>query len=112
MDRYEIEVPPAELGDACSEPGADDADAGRGRHSPTVPGAKSAGASVAPRCRWEMKKWPRGPMLKAKSTVPTPTLPPRTHPTARAVSSSRVRTAHSGNPLAAMPVIRPSRGPG
>ena len=51
-------------------------------------------------------------MAAAKSSVPIPTLPPRAQPAARAVTSSPVRTSHSGCPLAARPVMSPSWGPG
>lgn len=54
-----------------------------------------------------------GPIPKAYSTVPTPTVPPRTHPTARTTTSMLVRTNRTDSPVRATnPVIRPSRGPG
>src|SRR5205823_2453778 len=135
MDGHEVEVTPAQFRDgagvarthdvddvttvgrgehgrdnARAKSGADDADSKRGRHSPTAPGPRSAGTVSRWRCA--RKKCPSGPMLNANATVPIPTFPPRTHPAASAASSSTVRTAHSWNPLAARPVIRPSRGPG
>ncbi len=53
-----------------------------------------------------------GPMLTAYSTVPIPTVPPSSHPAASTLSSIQVRTRRSEWPRRAMPVIRPSRGPG
>ncbi|EPH46668.1 hypothetical protein STRAU_0282 [Streptomyces aurantiacus JA 4570] len=52
-------------------------------------------------------------MANAYSTVPAPTLPPSSQPTASTVTSIRVRTNRMERPVApARPVIRPSRGPG
>ena len=44
--------------------------------------------------------------------VPTPTVPPRSHPAASTVTSIAVRTTRIEWPRAAKPVITPSRGPG
>ncbi len=52
-------------------------------------------------------------MLTANSTVPTPTVPPSSHPIASTVSSMHTRTSRSERPVRrARPVISPSRGPG
>lgn len=54
-----------------------------------------------------------GPIPNAYSTVPTPTLPPSSHPVATTVSSISVRTSLTDKPVRATnPVINPSRGPG
>ena len=54
-----------------------------------------------------------GPMPKAKSSVPTPTTPPKHHPTATTVSSMALRTHAMGRfVLLCKPVINPSLGPG
>jgi len=44
--------------------------------------------------------------------VPTPTVPPSSHPAARTMSSMAVRTTRTEWPRAASPVISPSLGPG
>ena len=52
-------------------------------------------------------------MPKAKSSVPTPTTPPKHHPTATTVSSMALRTHAMGRfVLLCKPVINPSLGPG
>ena len=52
-------------------------------------------------------------MPKAKSRVPTPTTPPKHHPTATTVSSMALRTHAMGRfVLLCKPVINPSLGPG
>lgn len=49
----------------------------------------------------------------ANATVPTPTVPPSSHPTASTVSSRQVRVSRIDRPVRrASPVISPSRGPG
>lgn len=54
-----------------------------------------------------------GPIPKAYNTVPTPTVPPRSHPVARTAISMLVRTSLTDRPVrATSPVISPSRGPG
>src|SRR5439155_16596774 len=59
-----------------------------------------------------MKKWTSGPMLTAYRSVPTPTVPPSSHPAARTRSSMDVRAIRIEIPRSASPVMRPSRGPG
>ena len=52
-------------------------------------------------------------MATANSTVPMPTVPPSSQPTASTVSSMPVRHSRIERPLTrASPVISPSRGPG
>jgi hypothetical protein len=54
-----------------------------------------------------------GPIASAKATVPTPTVPPSSHPVTRTVSSMPVRTTRTERPVRrTRPVISPSRGPG
>src|SRR5579884_169516 len=65
-----------------------------------------------PRAKNGTNKCASGPIARAYSTVPTPTVPPRSQPVASTVSSIPVRTTRIECPRAASPVIRPSRGPG
>lgn len=52
-------------------------------------------------------------MASAKTTVPTPSVPPNNQPTISTVSSIPVRHTRIERPVTrASPVIRPSRGPG
>lgn len=52
-------------------------------------------------------------MPNAYNTVPTPTVPPRSQPTASTVASIDVRTSRTESPVrTTSPVISPSRGPG
>ena len=60
-----------------------------------------------------MKNWAKGPIATANSTVPTPTVPPSSQPTASTATSMAVRVRRSDFPVRAdRPVISPSRGPG
>jgi hypothetical protein len=45
-----------------------------------------------------MNTWASGPMLTAYSTVPTPTVPPSSHPTASTVTSMTVLTSRIDRP--------------
>src|SRR6476660_2958216 len=59
------------------------------------------------------KNWTSGPIPNAYKTVPTPTVPPSSHPTASTVASMQVLTSRTERPVrATRPVISPSRGPG
>jgi hypothetical protein len=52
-------------------------------------------------------------MPNAYNTVPTPTVPPSSQPTASTVASIDVRTSRTESPVrTTSPVISPSRGPG
>ncbi|MDQ1628283.1 MAG: hypothetical protein QOI54_2027, partial [Actinomycetota bacterium] len=52
-------------------------------------------------------------MASAKTTVPTPTVPPSSQPTASTAISMPVRHIRIERPVTrASPVMRPSRGPG
>ncbi len=54
-----------------------------------------------------------GPIASAKTTVPTPIVPPKSQPTIKTTSSMPVRHSRIERPVTrASPVIRPSRGPG
>ena len=60
-----------------------------------------------------MNSWASGPIATAKATVPMPTVPPSSQPTASTVSSRQVRVSRMDRPVRrARPVISPSRGPG
>ena len=137
MDGHEVEVAAAQLGDggrvACAhdvdhfaalgrrehgrddagtEAGADDADPHvRVAHSPTAPGPRSGRDAFQMQMREE--EVTERTDAEREHDGPDPDVPAE-DPTRRRArrARARVRTAHSGNPLAAMPVIRPSRGPG
>src|SRR5581483_1291615 len=78
---------------ALAEPATDQPD--RHHYSPVI---TSGSVRVGSTARWKRarKKWPSGPIPSAKTSVPTPTSPPSTQPTASALSSSPMRTSHSG----------------
>ena len=77
-----------------AEAGPDHADPHDG-HSANV--ASGSGSST-PTPRWNRcrKKCPSGPIPNANTAVPTPTVPPSAAPNASAVSSSSIRTIHTG----------------
>lgn len=80
-----------------------------GSAGPVGPGLARFQRTTSPR----RNHWVSGPTPNANTTVPTPTVPPSSTPTANAPSSIRVRTRRSGQPLRRVsPVISPSRGPG
>jgi hypothetical protein len=59
------------------------------------------------------KAWTVGPIITAYSTVPRPTTPPISQPTASTATSIEVRTRRMLRPeRRTSPVINPSRGPG
>lgn len=58
------------------------------------------------------KTWTKGPMVAAKTRVPTPMSPPSNQPPTRTVISMELLTSRIDLPRAAIAVIKPSRGPG
>src|SRR5438270_2251735 len=77
-----------------------------------LPSSTGAGATAHPREKNGRNTCASGPIDTAYSTVPTPTVPPRSQPITTTLTSSDVRTTRIECPRFASPVIRPSRGPG
>src|SRR5262249_47616138 len=75
--------------------------------------ASSAPSGVGLPCEKSgMNTCASGPIDSAYTSVPMPTVPPRSQPVTSTVTSMLVRTTRIEWPRAASPVIRPSRGPG
>src|SRR5262249_30988703 len=88
--------------------------AGHDPASGAARGVGGAGVGTARRRRRTSQNPPSsaGPPPTAKTTVPTPTVPPRANPTASTASSSPARTTPSRSPVRSAPTtISESRGP-
>src|SRR5690606_40600536 len=83
-------------------------------HALTLASAAAAPAHV---CRTgdsgnqRVKSWVSGPMANAKAIVPSPAVPPSSHPAASTVTSMRNRLSRTDRPSRIRPVMMPSRGP-